>query len=285
MEYKSIVSTSQLAHNLQDPDWVVMDCRFDLAQPRRGRAAYLVSHIPGAQYADLDVDLSGPVVSGLTGRHPLPDPESFAHRLSEWGIDHRTQVVVYDDAAGLYAGRLWWMLRWMGHDMVALLDGDWRAWQIEGRPLEAGQTSRPPRNFIASLQPQLAVDAEALVASLGEPSLLLLDARAADRYRGENETLDPVAGHIPGAISAHFAANLAPDGTFLSPDDLRTRYQGLLDGASPTTCVVYCGSGVSAAHNLVAMEIAGLPGARLYPGSWSHWITDSSRPIAVGEGT
>jgi thiosulfate/3-mercaptopyruvate sulfurtransferase len=191
--------------------------------------------------------------------------------------------VVYDDAAGLYAGRLWWMLRWMGHDRVALLDGDWPAWQYEGRPLESELTSRPPRNFIASLQPHLAVDAEALVASLGESTLLLLDARAADRYRGENETLDPVAGHIPGAISAHFAANLAPDGTFLSPDDLRTRYEALLDGASPTSCVVYCGSGVSAAHDLVAMEIAGLHGARLYPGSWSHWITDSRRPIAVGD--
>ncbi len=290
MSYTTLVSTDLLAEHLDDPNWVVVDCRFDLRDPARGARDYAAGHIPGARYADLDRDLSGPVEPGRTGRHPLPDAAALAEQFSQWGIDAGVQVVAYDDTGGGYAARLWWLLRRLGHEAVALLDGDWRAWVREGRPIETGATTahtRPARRFVPQIEPGMAADADEIAAGSeaerAQGGMALLDARAADRYRGQNETIDPVAGHIPGARSAPFAENLDAEGRFLPPDTLRARYQALLDGAPPAEVVVYCGSGVSACHNLVAMEIAGLRGARLYPGSWSEWITDPARAIATEE--
>lgn len=280
--YRTIVSTKTVATHLHNPNWVIVDCRFDLTQPERGRADYLAAHIPGAVYADLNRDLSAPMQPGLTGRHPLPNVEEFAARLGQWGIDEGVQVVVYDESGGLYSGRLWWMLRWVGHTSVALLDGDWRAWQREGRPTAAGEERRSPRTFVPTVEKDALADAAEIAAALESSHLRLFDARSPDRYRGENETLDPRAGHIPGALSAHFGANLTDEGYFRPAAELRDRFETLLDGAEPEECVFYCGSGVSAAHDLVALEIAGLGGARLYPGSWSDWITDPSRPIVTG---
>ncbi len=280
----TIVSTSDLAAHLADPNWAVIDCRFDLGNPARGRQEYLTAHIPGAVYADLDADLSSPVQPGVTGRHPLPDLDKLALRLGTLGIGEGVQVVVYDDAGGLYAGRLWWLLRLLGHANVALLDGDWRAWRNEQRPTRSGDEQRPPRTFAPNLAAGEAlagaIDAREIAAQLGSGDLLLLDARGADRYRGENETIDPVAGHIPGASSAPFAENLDANGFWRDAESLRKRYRDLLRGRPATSVVAYCGSGVSACHTLLALEIAGLPGARLYPGSWSHWITDANRPLA-----
>ena len=284
--HTTIVSTAEVAGHLTDPAWALIDCRFDLASPARGRRDYLAAHIPGALYADLDADLSSPIRPGQTGRHPLPDLAQLSDRLGQWGIEARVQVVAHDDAGGLYAGRLWWLLRLLGHPAVALLDGDWRAWQREQRPTRGGEETRQSRSFVpnfdAGAQLAGAVEAEAIAAHMGTADLLLLDARGADRYRGENETIDPVAGHIPGARSAPFAENLTADGHWLSANALRSRYQALLGDAPASQAVAYCGSGVSACHTLLALEIAGLPGARLYTGSWSHWITDASRPLATG---
>lgn len=278
--YRTLVSAATLAAQLDDPAWAVVDCRFALAAPEQGRAAYLAAHIPGAVYAHLDEDLSGPVVPGKTGRHPLPAVEQIAARLGAWGVDHSVQVVAYDDSGGMVAGRLWWLLRWLGHPAVALLDGGWGAWLRADGPTRPGAESRPARTFTPQPDDRLAAGTDEVHAHLHDPRTVLLDARAADRYRGENETLDPVAGHIPGALSAPYAANLNPDGTFRSPAALRARYAALLGNRTTEQAVAYCGSGVSAAHTLIALEHAGLPGARLYPGSWSEWITDPARPVA-----
>ncbi len=283
MSYTIILSIAELVAHLDDPNWAIVDCRFSLADAEKGRLDYQHAHIPGAIYAHLDQDLSGSIIPGRTGRHPLPDVEHFAALLSAWGVDNQTQVVAYDDAGGVYAGRLWWMLRWLGHDAVALLDGDWRAWQRAGLPVVSGVETRSPRQFVPAVRPLLRVDAQEVLANLHHPSVKLIDARAADRFRGENETVDSRAGHIPGALSAFYGANLGEDGYFLPAEHLRDRFHGLLQETAPDHCVFYCGSGVSAIHNLVAMEIAGLSGARLYVGSWSEWITDPARPIATGE--
>lgn len=283
MTYTTLISTTDLAAHLDDPNWAVVDCRFKLTDKVAGRQSYLAGHIPGAVYAHLDDDLSGPIIPGATGRHPLPTVIEFVERLSNWGIDEQTQVVAYDDAAGMVAGRLWWMLRWVGHEAVAVLDGGWQAWQSEGRPTASGVESRSPRRFTPHVQPQMPVQVEEVIANLHNPAVKLLDARAADRYRGENETIDPKAGHIPGAISAPYAANLGADGRFLPVEALRARFQRLLGETPPEQTVLYCGSGVSAAHNLLAMTHAGLDGARLYIGSWSEWSADPARPIATGD--
>jgi thiosulfate/3-mercaptopyruvate sulfurtransferase len=278
--YRTLVSAATLAAHLDNPDWAVVDCRFALAAPEQGRAAYLAAHIPGAVYAHLDEDLSGPIIPGKTGRHPLPAVEQIAARLGAWGIDDSVQVVAYDDGGGWVAGRLWWLLRWLGHSAVALLDGGWDAWLRAGGPTHPVAESRPPRTFMPQLNERLAAGTDEVLARLHDPHTVLLDARAADRYRGQNETIDPVAGHIPGALSAPYAGNLNPDGTFRSPEELHACYAALLGNRTPEQTIAYCGSGVSAAHTLIALEHAGLPGARLYPGSWSEWITDPARPVA-----
>jgi len=280
MPYTTLISTTELAAQLGNPGWVVVDARFTLREPSRGEADYLAAHIPGAVYAHLDRDLSSPQVAGQTGRHPLPPLEQFTARLGEWGIDQAAQVVVYDDSGGMIAGRLWWMLRWLGHDAAALLDGGWPQWQQEGRPVCAGTETRAARRFEAHLRPDLVVTAEEIEAQLGSPDLHLFDARAADRFRGENETLDPVGGHIPGAVSAPYVENLGPDGLMLPPDQLAARFAKLLGDTPAEEAIFYCGSGVSAAHDVLAVQHAGLPMPRLYVGSWSDWVSTGRRPVA-----
>lgn len=282
MAYGTLISVDELAPHLDDATWAVVDCRFALAEPELGRRQYLEAHIPHAVYAHLNDDLSGPVTRGVTGRHPLPPVDAMARTLSGWGIDDAVQVVAYDDAGGAYAARLWWTLRWLGHDRVAVLDGGWAAWRRQGRPQVAGAEARPARRFVPRpLSPRVATTADVMAAAAATRPRLL-DARAADRYRGENETIDPVAGHIPGALSAPYAGNLGPDGCFLPRDALRARYASLLDADVAGDVICYCGSGVTAAHDALAIAHAGLGDARLYVGSWSEWITDPDRPIATG---
>jgi thiosulfate/3-mercaptopyruvate sulfurtransferase len=281
--YQTLITPADLGPHTADPAWAVVDCRFLLRDPPAGRRAYLEGHIPGAVYAHLNDDLSGPVIPGRTGRHPLPEPAELAQRFSLWGIDGRTQVVAYDDSGGSMAARLWWALKWLGHDAAAVLDGGWQAWQQAGLPRARGEERRTPRRFVSRLRPGLAVSAETVNQVRAAPDWRVLDARAAERFRGENETIDPVAGHIPGALSAPFADNLDAEGRFRGPGELRARYQRLLGGAPAERVVAYCGSGVTAAHDVLAMAYAGLGEARLYAGSWSEWITDPARPVAIGE--
>lgn len=281
--YTTLISTKELTDHLTADDWVIVDCRFHLLQPDKGYAEYLDSHIPGAVYAHMDHDLSSPVIPGKSGRHPLPDPDTVAATFGSWGIGRGVQVVAYDASGGGMAARLWWLLRWLGHETVAVLDGGWPMWQREGRPTRSGQEHHTPRGFQPRVQSGWVVDA-AEVAALPDDSRLF-DSRTADRYRGQNETIDPVAGHIPGAISAPYTENLDSTGQFLAPIALRERFTRLLEGSAPETAVFYCGSGVTAAHNLLALTHAGLGNARLYPGSWSEWIADPERSVAVGNET
>jgi thiosulfate/3-mercaptopyruvate sulfurtransferase len=280
--YKTLITVDRLAEHLGDPTWAVVDCRFRLADVGFGRTAYAGSHIAGAVFADIGDDLSGPVVPGRTGRHPVPQVSAMAQKLSGWGIGEGVQVVGYDDSGGSMAARVWWLLRWLGHDGVAVLDGGWPLWQARGFPVRAGLERRPERRFVARERAELVLSAEQVDRARSDPAWRLLDARNADRYRGEDETIDPVAGHIPGAVSAPYAANLQPDGRFKSKEELRRRYLGLLGGVLADRAGCYCGSGVTAAHDVLAMAHAGLGDAKLYAGSWSEWITDPTRPVAVG---
>jgi thiosulfate/3-mercaptopyruvate sulfurtransferase len=279
MPFKTLIAAAELAAQLENPEWAVVDARFALRDPRQGEADYLAAHIPGAVYAHLERDLSSPLIPGRTGRHPLPPVDEFARTLGNWGIDAATQVIVYDDANGMVAGRLWWMLHWLGHDAVAVLDGGWQQWQREGRLVRSGVETRRVRCFEPRLRTELLVAAEEIEARLGDPSLRLFDARGADRFRGENETLDPVAGHIPGAVSAPYVDNLAADGRMLPQEQLRDRFLRLLGDTPAEEAIFYCGSGVSVAHDVLAMQHAGLGMPRVYVGSWSDWISDGRRPV------
>lgn len=281
--FTTLIETNEVAAHLDDPNWGIIDCRYFLNHPELGHKQYLDAHIPGAVYADLHDDLSGPATQANAGRHPLPDPATFAAKLGSWGIDKDVQVVAYDGAGGMVAGRLWWMLNWLGHEKVAVLNGDYRAWFHEGRPTVSGEETRAPRTFTPTVHPERVVTAEQVLASLNNPTMKLLDARARDRFRGENETLDPKAGHIPGAKSAPYTENLDSHGRFLPPEQLAARFKGLLGDAAGEDAVLTCGSGVTAAHNALAMAIAGLGTPRIYSGSWSDWITDPTRPIATGD--
>lgn len=280
MYINTLVSTEDLARHLEDPQWVVFDCRFTLTDPEAGRRAYAEGHLPGARYAHLDEDLSGPIVPGKTGRHPLPDPAVLADKLYHWGVGVNKQVVVYDDSFGAIAVRMWWLLRWLGHPAVALLDGGLPKWKRELRPLTT-ELPRPGKgNCVCLPEASQVVAAEDVLRAIQGRDALIIDARPERRFTGEFEPLDPVAGHVPGAINWNFEDNLDIDGTFLPPEALRENYQSLLEGRPPWEVIHMCGSGVTACHNLLAMEIAGLPGSRLYPGSWSEWITDPGRPVA-----
>jgi len=253
---------------------LLLDCRFSLADPSAGERAFAEGHIPGATYAHLNTQLSGPV-TGKNGRHPLPSPEAFAATLQAWGVGPDTRVVAYDDQGGMFAARAWWLLKWAGHSDVRVLDGGWKAWQAQGSLRSAPPpTPSEPRSF----QPVLV---DEVLAHLNQPEhMQLLDARAPDRFRGENETLDPVGGHIPGALNRFFQLNLQPDGRFADAATLRAAFEVVLGECDPRTVVHQCGSGVTACHNLLAMEVAGLHGSRLYAGSWSEWCADPSRPVA-----
>jgi thiosulfate/3-mercaptopyruvate sulfurtransferase len=282
MPYTTLISTDDLAAHLDDPRWVVVDCRFTLGQTERGRQAYQQAHIAGAVYAHLDEDLSSPIVPGQTGRHPLPSVQAAAQTFGGWGIDGGTQVVAYDDSGGSQAARLWWMLRWLGHDQVAVLDGGWQRWQERGGPTRGGSETRQATTFTPQPRPQMVVDAATVLGLLDSPDFRIVDSRSAERYRGEQEPIDPVAGHIPSAVSGPSTAVLEADGRFRSPEALAEHFQTLLGPVAPDHAVFYCGSGVTAAHNLLALAHAGLGDALLYAGSWSDWITDPQRPIARG---
>ncbi|MFZ6027972.1 MAG: sulfurtransferase [Chloroflexota bacterium] len=281
--FTTLITPLELAAHLDDPNWIVVDCRFSLADTGRGRAAYEQAHVAGAIYAHLNDDLSSTVIPGVTGRHPLPAPEAAAAAFGRLGISPGMQVVAYDDMGGaLAAARLWWMLRWLGHEAVAVLDGGWQRWLGENLPTRRSIETRPLQAFTAQMRPELMVNAAQVDAMRQDPAARLLDARTADRYRGENETIDPVAGHIPGAVSAPFIENLTSAGTFAPREQLQARYRALLGNIPAESVAVYCGSGVTAIHNLLAMKVAGLGDARLYPGSWSEWITNPERPTAAG---
>jgi len=282
MVYTTLISVDDLAPHVGDASWAIVDCRYRLLDLGFGRAAYAESHIPQAVFADIGEDLSGPVVPGKTGRHPLPDVGVLSAKLSAWGVDRTVQVVAYDDSGGSMAARLWWLLRWLDHDAVAVLDGGWPLWQARGFPVCSGVERRQPRWFVARERPELVLSTEQVDGIRMAAGYRVLDARNADRFRGENETIDPVAGRIPGAVSAPYADNLEADGRFKSKEELRRRYLALLDGVPADRAGCYCGSGVTAAHDVLAMAHAGLGEARLYAGSWSEWITDPARPVAVG---
>ncbi len=278
MSFSTLVSCAQLAEHLSDPTWVVVDCRHQLSDVGYGEREYAKGHLPGAAFMHMDRDLSA-VMTGRNGRHPLPDPQLLAEKLGALGVSRQTQVVVYDDDGGMYAVRLWWLLRWLGHNRVAVLDGSIRRWIQEGRPLVADEPERAAAVFEIDLRDGVVSAAE-IEANLENKEFVLVDARALDRFRGENETLDPVGGHIPGARNRCFRDNLDEQGGFRSAAELRQQLLALLAGVEPAQTVMYCGSGVTGCHNLLAMEIAGLPGARLYAGSWSEWCSDPARPVA-----
>jgi thiosulfate/3-mercaptopyruvate sulfurtransferase len=279
MKHTTLVAASELAPHVNDPDWALFDCRFALADPERGRRDYVQAHIPGAIYAHLNEDLAGAVIPGVTGRHPLPPIDTLALTFSQWGIDETVQVVAYDDSGGGMAARLWWLLRWLGHETVAVLDGDWRQWQREGRTTRDGVAIRSARRFVPHARSGLLISTEDVERGLRTAEYKLFDSRTADRYRGENETIDPIAGHIPGAISAPYPDNLNPDETFRSDEELRARFAALLGDTPAEQSAFYCGSGVTAAQNILAVKHAGLGDAKLYAGSWSEWITNPQRPI------
>lgn len=283
--WDAIIDVASLRQILARPALCILDCRHDLAQPDLGQEQYRQGHIPGAVFAHLDRDLCG-TKTGRNGRHPLPDPSALASRLRFWGVGTSSQVVAYDASEGSYAARAWWLLRWLGHPNVAVLDGGWPAWIAAGGP--ASDQEPPPGAGDFTVRPSLqaivgidAVAAQSANAAPGSPALLL-DARAPDRYEGRNESVDPVAGHIPGAVNRFWKQNLGPDGRFKQPAQLRSEYAAILGGRAPGQVSVQCGSGVTACHDLLAMHLAGLRGAALFAGSWSQWIAEPSRPVKLG---
>ena len=274
--YDTLISVEHLLENLGNTDWVVIDCRYDLGDAVAGHQSYLEGHISGAIYADLHKHLAGEV-SADSGRHPLPDEASLTEVFSSFGIDADKQVVAYDGASGAFAARLWWLLRYMGHSRVAVLDGGWQAWMTKTRPCEAGVSRPSPAEFKGRAQPDKLVMLDQVLQSE-----LLVDSRESARYRGEFEPIDPVAGHIPGARNHFFQNNLTVDSRFLPAKVLKAQFREVFSGTEPENVVFYCGSGVTACHNLLAMAHAGLPDAKLYAGSWSEWCRSGERPVARG---
>lgn len=281
MKMHPLIESEELQQLMSDGEAVVVDCRFDFSDPGKGRADWLAGHIPGARYADLDRDLAAPITA-LSGRHPLPDEEEFARFLASIAWTPEKVLVAYDAGNAMIAARLWWQMRYLGHK-AQVLNGGLAAWRKAGLPLETGEVKVEAAELTRLAGDRARrIDTSEVEDLVRGDSLTLLDARATDRFRGENETLDTAGGHIPGALNAFFAHNLESDGRFKSPEALRARFEELLQGAEPAAVVHSCGSGVSACHNLLAMEVAGLEGSRLYPGSWSEWIRDPGRPIETG---
>lgn len=284
MPLAQLITPQQLAERLDAPGLVILDCRFALEDVDYGQRSYAEGHIAGANFADLERDLSGPVLKGSTGRHPLPDPQRLVERLREWGVDNDSQVVLYDDGPGAFAARAWWLLAWLGkRDAVFILDGGLKAWHAAHLPLSLDPPVRREGNFSGKPDRALLINADDLAKRLDDPAMTLIDARGLPRFRGEVEPIDPVAGHIPGAQCAAFTDNLGADGRFLPADKLKRRFAERLGARSPENLVAYCGSGVTACHNLFALALAGYPLGRLYAGSWSEWINDPQRGIATGE--
>ena len=283
MPIAQLISPQALKERQEQPGLIILDCRFALEDPDYGRCSYAEGHIEGAQYADLERDLSGPVTKGVTGRHPLPDAQALLEQLRSWGINEDSDVVLYDDGPGAFAARAWWLLMWLGkRDGVFILDGGLKAWHAAGFPLSIDAVSRPRGSFNGKPDDCLLISAEQLLERLGSAGLTLIDARAEARFRGDVEPIDPVAGHIPGAHCAAFGANLDSNGCFLPVEQLKRRFADQLGDRSPDEVVAYCGSGVTACHNLFALALAGYPVGKLYAGSWSEWINDPQREIATG---
>ena len=283
MSFGTLIDTGNLARLIEAGEVLVCDCRFDLSDVQAGRRAYPDGHIPTAVYVDLDHDLSAES-NGRNGRHPLPDAQAFAARMAELGLSKGRQVVSYDSSGGYYASRLWWMLRWIGHGQVAVLDGGFAAWLDAGQELGRGQEQAAPGTFEAPVEPAMPVsDVHAIETNLDSGELLVVDARTAERFAGEPHPLDTASGHIPGAGNRFWHKNLDGSGRFKPADQLAQEFSELLDGQPAGEVVHQCGSGVTATHNLLAMEVAGLSGSRLYPGSWSEWTSDPKRPVATGE--
>jgi thiosulfate/3-mercaptopyruvate sulfurtransferase len=278
MAFRTLISTSVLAMHLEDDPVAIVDCRFKLGDESWGEQAYVAAHIPHAVYAHLDRDLSGPK-NGTNGRHPLPDPDAVTRTFTRFGITSGVQVVAYDQDNGMFASRLWWMLRWLGHDAVAVLDGGFAKWTAEGRDTRSGTETRAAQTFIAAPRPDLLATVDQVAALRADRNWRLVDARAPERFRGDVEPLDGVAGHIPGAVNHCYQTNLDDEGSFRSPEELRAHMRATLGDHPADRIVCYCGSGVTACHNLLALEHAGLTGARLYAGSWSEWSSDPARPV------
>jgi thiosulfate/3-mercaptopyruvate sulfurtransferase len=274
-----LISTGELAAVLADPAWLVADCRFELGQPEAGAGAWHAGHIPGAFHVDLERHLAAPVTPA-TGRHPLPSPAEFATTLGRLGIGNGTRVACYDAGSGAFAARLWWMLRWLGHEDVAVLDGGFKAWTDEGRPVSTDEPEpRPATKFVARPQPQMVLDTEGVLRALADGETLV-DVRGAERFAGKSEPIDAVAGHVPGAVNLPYTENLGPGGRFLGAAELAALWQRRAGAAEGHAPVCMCGSGVTACHGLLALEAAGVRGGRLYSGSWSEWIRDPTRPVA-----
>ncbi len=279
MQLTTLIDTAALAANLGRADLAVVDCRFRLADTGWGEREYVAAHIPGAAYAHLDRDLSGDK-TGTNGRHPLPDPAALAATLGRLGIDAGTQVVTYDQDNGIFAARMWWLVRWLGHDRVAVLDGGFRKWRAEERPVEAGAARPGARTFTGAPRAGMLVSADDVVSRLGDPAWRLLDARAPERYRGDVEPLDKVGGHIPGARDYPYTESVDDQGVFKA--GLQPSLAAAVGGVPPDHVIAYCGSGVTACHNILALERAGISGTKLYAGSWSEWSSDPSRPVEKG---
>ncbi|WP_122847577.1 sulfurtransferase [Pseudomonas viridiflava] len=285
MSIAQLIGPEQLAARQQRPGLVILDCRSALEDPDYGQRNYAQGHIEGARFADLNRDLSSPVVKGRTGRHPLPDADTLVERLRAWGISNDSDIVLYDDGPGMYAARAWWLLAWLGkREGVYLLDGGLKAWHAAGLPLSLDAPGGEPGDFTGEPDMSLVLSASRLQGRLGRPEMTLIDARAEARFRGEVEPIDPVVGHIPGAQCVAFNENLGPDGRFLPPEQLKQRFAEKLQGRPAQGLVSYCGSGVTACHNLFALCLAGYPLGTLYAGSWSEWIVDPEREVATGAG-
>jgi len=278
MAFTTLITTDALALHLADPAFVIADCRYNLDNERWGAQEYIERHIPGASYVHLGHDLAGPK-TGANGRHPLPEPIALARTFGRLGIAAGAQVVAYDQDTGMYASRLWWLLRWLGHDAVAVLDGGFAKWIGEQRPTTSGEERRPAREFEGVPRANWTMTADDVAAAARRPDWRIVDARAPERYRGETEPIDRVAGHIPAAVNHFYKWNLDERGTFRTPEEIRRRMKETVGDVPPERIVSYCGSGVTACHNLLALEHAGLRGATLYPGSWSEWSSDPARPV------
>lgn len=281
MNYTSLVSAQETSQHLQDSSWRIIDCRFDLKNPQLGLEKYKAGHIPGATYADLNKDLSSPITS-TSGRHPLPDIATINQKLGSWGIRADTQVVVYDDAYGSYAARLWWILRWLGHQNVAVLDGGITHWQQLGLPLTTEIPSIAEAEFITKANNNLISDTTSMEKAVNNPDLTIIDVRDPERFQGIKEPIDKIAGHVPGAINIPWKTNLDKTGLFLEPVKLATHYEVILKSRNSRNLVFMCGSGVTACHGLLAMAVIGHDDPRLYPGSWSEWIQNPDHPVESG---